>query len=80
MYGNYRRLDCPDDFRHALEVRPDLEEHLAELWEACEHGAKPLGCYCVEWDGTGDTPACHAAVYAEMLNQRHFPEGSQCGL
>ena len=44
---------------------------LAELWEACAHGAKPLGCWCLDWDGTGPLlPLCHAAVLAEELNLR----------
>jgi hypothetical protein len=70
-YGNHLRLDCPDMFRAYTLARVDSAAHLAQLWEDCQHGALPLGCWCCDWDGTGPTPACHAAVYAEMLNAMH---------
>jgi hypothetical protein len=73
-YGNHNRTPCPDEFRAELLARPDLDEHLGQLWEACQHGALPLGCWCCDWHGTGPTPACHACVYAELLNQRSLGE------
>jgi hypothetical protein len=73
-YGNYQRLDCPDEFLAALLVRPDLEAHLQQLWLDCDQGERQLGCWCVNWDGVGELPSCHAAVYASLLNERYFPE------
>ena len=76
-YGNHRRLECPDEFRSSLIELPaeTLDGLLANLWALCEHGAKPLGCWCLYWDGTGETPACHAAVWAELLNRRFANAG-----
>ena len=71
QYGNYNRIPCPDEFRNYLLARSGLELHLFQLWMESEHGAKPLGCWCLDWDGTGETPACHAAVYAELLNAKY---------
>jgi hypothetical protein len=72
-YGNHDRLPCPDEFRRSLLALPEstLLRMLASLWVACEQGAKPLGCWCLTWDGVGPTPGCHAAVWAELLNQRY---------
>jgi len=73
QWGNYGRLPCPDKFRAwLLSIATErLERMLVDLWEACDCGAKPLGCYCLEWDGTGETPGCHAAVWAELLMERY---------
>lgn len=47
------------------------EAWLADLWEACEHGAKPLGCWCVDAvHGDGQIAVCHAQVLAAMLHDR----------
>ena len=73
-YGNHHRLPCPDEYRRWLLLAiPDdvLAQHLANLWELTGQGAKPLGCWCLDWDGTGPTPGCHAAVWAELLNDRY---------
>jgi hypothetical protein len=74
-WGNHQHHACPDGFRtHLLSLPPaDLDALLAALWEACEHGAKPLGCWCVtaEIDGTAPTPACHAAVWGELLLEKY---------
>lgn len=60
---------CLGRFRSFAESSPP--EYLADLWEACEHGAKPLGCFCVDWDGTGEPPiVCHAVILASMLKER----------
>jgi len=69
-WGNVQRLGCSEPFRAQLLARPDLAEHLAALWEACEHGRLPLGCWRLDWHGIGECPPCNAAVYAELLNQR----------
>ena len=74
-WGNHRKHACPGEFRdHLTRVLPDLEGYLARLWEACRRGELPLGCWCSPWDGVGETPACHAAVLAELLNAR-FADG-----
>lgn len=72
-YGNHHRLPCPDAFRSSLMMLPDdvLQRHLDNLWELCGHGAKPLGCWCLDFDGVGPTPPCHAAVWAELLNEKY---------
>lgn len=68
-FGNHHRLGCPEPFRTHLLARPDLSALLAELRSLTRDGELPLGCWCVEWDGvTVPTPACHAAVLAEVLN------------
>ena len=47
-------------------------EWLAELWEKCERGAKPLGCWCVNATAGDSTPMqCHAQILAEMLHYRY---------
>lgn len=72
-YGNHHRLPCPDDYRNSLLSIPDdvLDQHLAKLWELTEQGKKPLGCWCLNWNGEGPTPGCHAAVWAELLNAKY---------
>lgn len=57
--------------KHAGEQR---DSWLADLWEACEHGAKPLGCYCVNaTHGDGQPIVCHAQILAAMLAERFLP-------
>lgn len=36
---------CLDEFRRHAARQP--ESWLADLWEACDHGRKPLGCWCL---------------------------------
>ena len=74
IWGNYGRLACPDEFRDDFVGVHRYHETLYALWLACDKGAKPLGCWCLDWDGTGPTPACHAAVLAEQLNQEFADE------
>jgi hypothetical protein len=79
-WGNHGRHGCPDDFRAYLMGLPadQLNNMLHSLWLACERGGKPLGCWCLCWDGVGPTPGCHAAVWAELLNARYATyEGTQ---
>lgn len=72
-WGNHHFDLCPDPYRERLLALPtgELEKLLSDLWEACEHGKKPLACWCVTWDGTGVVPGCHACVWADLLNQRY---------
>ncbi len=69
-WGNYTKRPCPGPYRqYLMSLQGDeLARLLESLWAACDAGAKPLGCWCLDWDGTGKTPACHAAVWAELLN------------
>lgn len=66
------------DAEHALQLFRDMCESkreggsigvwLAELWEACGHGGKPLGCWCVNaTHGDGTPVVCHAQILAELL-------------
>jgi hypothetical protein len=52
-----------------------LTAQLAALWEECEHGAKPLGCWCVNWElplnGDPWPPECHAQILAAELSRRY---------
>jgi hypothetical protein len=75
-FGNHGHHGCPGEFRaHLKGLPPDqLNNMLHALWEACDRGAKPLGCWCLEWAaGGGPTPGCHAAVWAELLAERFAP-------
>lgn len=58
-----------------LAASTNLDAWLAELWEACEHGTKPLGCWCVNaTHGDGTSVVCHAQVLAELLAERYVKE------
>ena len=74
------------DREHALELFRDvceakaeggtLDGWLAELWEACGHGAKPLGCWCCDaTHGDGQPVVCHGQVLAAMLADRFQTKG-----
>src|SRR6266511_2954683 len=64
----YRDRDrCLAAYREHLANMPDLEKRLAELWEECKHGAKPLGCWCANSTaGDGSPVVCHAQLLAAM--------------
>lgn len=50
---------------------PRRDVLLAELWEACEHGAKPLGCWCTNaMHGDGQPIVCHAQILAKLLAEK----------
>ena len=67
---------CLMDYRAWLLSRPNVEQLLADVWEACEHGAKPLGCFCVNAEyGDGQPVICEAQILAEELHKR-FVEGN----
>lgn len=58
------------NFVRWLDLRPNRNELLAAVWEACDRGAKPLGCWCVPapWPvNRVDAPICHAQVIAVRL-------------
>lgn len=78
LWGNPYRVDSSRNWG----IRPYLDkfaeyaagqpvEWLADLWKACEHGAKPLGCWCIDaTHGDGQPVVCHAQILAEMLHER----------
>ena len=71
---------CLEKYRQHLAWMPDLEAALAELWEECEHGEKPLGCWCIDAVvGDGQPVVCHAQILAGMLQER-FAEVKERGL
>ena len=52
-----------EKFAAYLRANPDLMARLPEL------RGKVLGCWCVNWDGTGEPKRpCHAVVLARMVN------------
>lgn len=54
-----------------FSARPDFEPLLADLWEACGRGDKPLGCWCVTGEYDPAAPVvCHAQVLAGFLRAR----------
>lgn len=58
------------NFARWLTLRPDRVELLAATWEACDRGAKPLGCWCVSapWVvNRVDVPTCHGQVIAVQM-------------
>lgn len=62
---------CLGKYRAWLLARPTLEADLAALWEETGHGAKPLGCWCVNATaGDGSELVCHAQILAAMLRER----------
>lgn len=62
---------CIEEYRYWLFDNPTLEDELRRLWEACERGAKPLGCWCVNAEvGDGQPCVCHAQVLAAELHKR----------
>jgi hypothetical protein len=62
---------CLHSYREWLAARQTLAADLARLWEECEHGGLPLGCWCVNAEtGDGQPIRCHAQILAEMLQAR----------
>ena len=61
------------DFCESKEEGGTLHPWLSELWEACGHGGKPLGCWCVNaTHGDGSPIVCHAQILAELLVKFYF--------
>lgn len=81
-WANTGRLSCPGAFRDSLLAMPkkQLDFLLESLWRESQNGTKPLGCWCLDWDGIGPTPRCHAAVWAELLNERYRPDDTTWAL
>lgn len=49
----------------------NLTDWLGDLWEECQHGNKPLGCWCINaTHGDGQPVRCHAQVLAALLHAR----------
>ena len=73
-YGNWSVQRCLDAYRHYLTVMtpPEkLDAMLKVLWEACDQGALPLGCWCTEaTHGDGSPIVCHAQILAALLVDR----------
>lgn len=58
-------------FRAWFAGRPECEGLLAELWEACGRGDKPLGCWCVTAEYDPAAPVvCHGQILAGFLAER----------
>ncbi len=68
--------ECLREYRAHLEKWiDDLDGALAALWDECEQGKKPLGCWCVNATaGDGSPVVCHAQILAEMLWERFCSE------
>jgi len=83
--GNYKikmdREHVLEVYRTTIEAREEggtLDRWLAGLWEACDHGAKPLGCWCINaTHGDGQPIVCHAQILAEMLHKRFIEENGK---
>ena len=60
-------------FRTHMASQP--ESWWADLWAACRQGELSLGCWCLDWDGVGPTPPCHAAIIGAELNRRFLDGG-----
>lgn len=69
--GNpFKGPDAVAHFAHWLAHHPDRAKLLADVWEACGRGAKPLGCWCLgaPWVvNRVEVPVCHAQVIALHL-------------
>ncbi len=64
LHAERERAECIAKYRAYLLARPTLEADLAALWEECQHGALPLGCWCAP-------DSCHCDVLAELLTERY---------
>lgn len=70
-WGNpYKGVGAVARFAEYAAKQP--AEWLESLWEASEHGEKPLGCWCVKCTAGDDTPVtCHGQILANMLYLRY---------
>ncbi len=65
--------ECLKQYRNWLLARPVevVEKRLKELWDECDQGNKPLGCWCINSVyGDGQPVICHAQILAGMLHER----------
>lgn len=72
--GNpFKGPDAVTHFARWLTHHPDRVKLLADVWEACGRGTKPLGCWCVgtltaPWVANrNDVRACHGQEIAVQL-------------
>lgn len=67
--GKYTLETCLEAFsRLASNFADDV---FVNLWKACDHGDKPLGCWCTDATvGDGQPVVCHAQILAQMLHDR----------
>lgn len=72
--GNqYKGANAVPNFAKWLTDHPDRVALLSAVWEECERGKKPLGCWCVgtlKWPwyvNLIDEPVCHAQVIALQI-------------
>lgn len=73
-----RRAACLADYRRWLKRMglKTLNDQLDALWEQCDGGKKPLGCWCIDATHSDGQPVvCHAQVLAGELHRR-FLEGN----
>lgn len=78
LWGNPFKVDssrnwgirtCLEKFTKHADMMP--HSWLMNLWEACEQGAKPLGCWCIDaTHGDGQPVVCHGQILAAMLHER----------
>ena len=75
-WGNpFNGPDAVAQYREAVFARPQLEDWLADLWTACDHGRLPLGCWCQDCTlGDGQPVFCHGQVLATMLAERYVTD------
>ena len=59
---------CLERYADWLAAHPQRAELFAAMRNEIAETGKPLGCWCVNWDGTGTPPmVCHAVVLAEAI-------------
>lgn len=67
---------CIKRYTRYLLARPDYDERIAELRAEVAATGKPLGCWCLDWDGDGEPPMrCHAVVLALAVDGKLKKEG-----
>lgn len=75
---DYPKQNCVNLFTLWLKRHAKREEILTRLMgEVLATGTvRPLGCWCVNWDGTGEPPmVCHAVVLAVELQKLAASQG-----
>jgi hypothetical protein len=69
--GNpFKGPDAVAQYARWLTHHPDRLALLTVVWETCNHGSKPLGCWCMPRPWAVDRtclPTCHAQVVAVQL-------------
>jgi len=71
QHNPYRTVTAFVVLLEQLDAKGLLDAYLDDLWERCERGAKPLGCWCINaTHGDGQPVVCHAQVLAARLAER----------